>query len=37
MVSIPRGTCIALTNVGRDTLTNFFSFSSPALRQPVAI
>jgi len=28
-VFIPRGTCIGLTNVGPDTLSNFFVFSSP--------
>jgi quercetin dioxygenase-like cupin family protein len=32
-VYIPQGTCIALTNIGRDTLTNVFIFSSPGFEQ----
>jgi quercetin dioxygenase-like cupin family protein len=28
-VFIPQGTCIGVTNVGADTLSNFFVFSSP--------
>jgi quercetin dioxygenase-like cupin family protein len=28
-VFIPQGTCIGLTNIGSDTLSNFFVFSSP--------
>jgi len=28
-VFIPQGTCIGVTNVGSDTLSNFFVFSSP--------
>lgn len=33
MVFIPQGTCIALTNAGLDTLTNFFIFSSPGFER----
>ena len=33
MVFIPRGTYIALTNVGREALTNFFIFSSPGFER----
>ena len=32
-VFIPQGTCIALANVGPDTLTNYFVFSSPGFEQ----
>lgn len=32
-VFIPRGTCIGLTNVGPDTLSNFFVFSSPGFEK----
>jgi quercetin dioxygenase-like cupin family protein len=32
-VFIPQGTCIALQNIGTDTLTNFFVFSSPGFEQ----
>ena len=32
-IFIPRGTCIALTNVGPDTLSNFFVFSSPGFER----
>jgi quercetin dioxygenase-like cupin family protein len=28
-IFIPQGTCIGITNVGSDTLSNFFVFSSP--------
>jgi hypothetical protein len=28
-VFIPQGTCIGVTNIGSDTLSNFFVFSSP--------
>jgi quercetin dioxygenase-like cupin family protein len=32
-VFIPQGTCIAVTNVGADTLSNFFVFSSPGFER----
>jgi quercetin dioxygenase-like cupin family protein len=32
-VFIPQGTCIALTNIGADTLSNVFIFSSPGFEQ----
>ena len=32
-VFIPQGTCIGLTNVGTDTLSNFFVFSSPGFER----
>jgi mannose-6-phosphate isomerase-like protein (cupin superfamily) len=32
-VFIPQGTCIAVENVGTDTLTNIFIFSSPGFEQ----
>lgn len=32
-VFIPQGTCIAVENVGTDTLTNVFIFSSPGFEQ----
>lgn len=32
-VFIPQGTCIGLTNVGADTLSNFFVFSSPGFER----
>lgn len=32
-VFIPQGTCIGLTNIGADTLTNYFVFSSPGFEQ----
>lgn len=32
-VFIPQGTCIALTNIGGDTLTNVFVFSSPGFEE----
>lgn len=32
-VFIPQGTCIGVTNVGDDTLSNFFVFSSPGFEQ----
>lgn len=32
-IFIPRGTCIGLTNIGTDTLTNFFVFSSPGFER----
>ena len=32
-VFIPQGTCIAVANVGTDTLTNVFIFSSPGFEQ----
>jgi mannose-6-phosphate isomerase-like protein (cupin superfamily) len=32
-VFIPQGTCIAVENVGADTLTNIFIFSSPGFEQ----
>ena len=32
-VFIPQGTCIAVANVGADTLTNVFIFSSPGFEQ----
>lgn len=32
-VFIPQGTCIAVENVGPDTLTNLFVFSSPGFEQ----
>lgn len=32
-VFIPQGTCIAVTNVGSDTLSNFFVFSSPGFER----
>jgi quercetin dioxygenase-like cupin family protein len=32
-VFIPQGTCIGVTNVGRDTLSNFFVFSSPGFER----
>jgi len=32
-VFIPQGTCIAVTNIGSDTLSNTFVFSSPGFEQ----
>jgi mannose-6-phosphate isomerase-like protein (cupin superfamily) len=32
-VFIPQGTCVEITNVGTDTLTNVFIFSSPGFEQ----
>ncbi|HEU4558403.1 MAG TPA: cupin domain-containing protein [Longimicrobium sp.] len=32
-VFIPQGTCIELTNIGSDTLSNVFVFSSPGFEQ----
>src|SRR5438270_1660668 len=32
-VFIPQGTCIGVTNVGVDTLSNFFVFSSPGFER----
>jgi quercetin dioxygenase-like cupin family protein len=32
-VFIPQGTCVAVANVGADTLTNVFIFSSPGFEQ----
>lgn len=32
-VFISQGTCIAVSNIGSDTLTNFFVFSSPGFEQ----
>jgi mannose-6-phosphate isomerase-like protein (cupin superfamily) len=32
-VYIPQGTCVAVANIGRDTLTNYFIFSSPGFEQ----
>ena len=32
-VFIPQGTCITVTNVGADTLTNIFVFSSPGFEE----
>jgi quercetin dioxygenase-like cupin family protein len=32
-VFIPQGTCVAVANAGRDTLTTFFVFSSPGFEQ----
>ena len=32
-VFIPRGTCIGVTNVGADTLSNFFVFSAPGFER----
>ncbi len=32
-VFIPQGTCVAVANVGTDTLTNVFIFSSPGFEQ----
>jgi len=32
-IYIPQGTCIAVTNNGRDTLTNYFIFSAPGFEQ----
>jgi len=32
-VFIPQGTCVAVANVGADTLTNIFIFSSPGFEQ----
>ena len=32
-VFIPQGTCIGVTNVGTDTLSNFFVFSSPGFER----
>jgi mannose-6-phosphate isomerase-like protein (cupin superfamily) len=32
-VFIPQGTCIAVTNAGKDTLSNVFIFSSPGFEQ----
>ena len=32
-IFIPQGICIALTNVGSDTVSNFFVFSSPGFEQ----
>src|SRR5512138_2388801 len=32
-VFIPQGTCIALANTGRDTLTNVFIFSAPGFER----
>ena len=32
-VFIPQGTCIGVTNIGSDTLSNFFVFSSPGFER----
>lgn len=32
-VFIPQGTCITLTNIGKDTLTNVFIFSAPGFER----
>ncbi len=32
-IYIPQGTCVAVANAGRDTLTTFFIFSSPGFEQ----
>jgi quercetin dioxygenase-like cupin family protein len=32
-IYIPQGTCVAVANAGRDTLTTFFVFSSPGFEQ----
>ena len=32
-IYIPQGSCIAVTNAGRDTLTTYFVFSSPGFEQ----
>jgi len=32
-VFIPQGTCIGVTNVGSDTLSNFFVFSAPGFER----
>ncbi|MGH7446955.1 MAG: cupin domain-containing protein [Longimicrobiales bacterium] len=32
-IFIPRGTCIGLTNIGTDTLSNFFVFSTPGFER----
>lgn len=32
-VFIPQGTCIALENIGQDTLTNYFVFSAPGFER----
>ena len=32
-VFIPQGTCVTLTNIGTDTLTNVFIFSSPGFEE----
>jgi quercetin dioxygenase-like cupin family protein len=32
-VFIPQGTCIGITNIGTDTLSNFFVFSSPGFER----
>ena len=32
-IFIPQGICIALTNIGSDTVSNFFVFSSPGFEQ----
>lgn len=32
-IYIPQGTCIAVANTGRDTLTTYFVFSSPGFEQ----
>jgi hypothetical protein len=32
-IFIPQGTCIGVTNVGADTLSNFFVFSSPGFER----
>ena len=32
-VYIPQGTCVAVVNIGPDTLVNFFIFSSPGFEQ----
>lgn len=32
-VYIPQGTCVTVVNIGRDTLVNFFIFSSPGFEQ----
>jgi quercetin dioxygenase-like cupin family protein len=32
-IYIPQGTCVAVANVGRDTLTTYFVFSSPGFEQ----
>jgi quercetin dioxygenase-like cupin family protein len=32
-IYIPEGTCVAVANAGRDTLTTYFVFSSPGFEQ----
>ena len=33
VIFIPQGTCVAVANAGRDTLTTFFIFSAPGFEQ----